>query len=1272
MKTIFTSVRIYAFLLFLAIIIGLPKNSFAFEKKAIAPSITLSTETTPNINALPSSTNNNVYTLKMVNGSEAFVLNELKVTLAGAFDADDIQQLSISYGNGATNTPFGFGVALNGAGVLPGAQQTFSGSLNIAANSTTYFSVRISLSATASENNTISINGGANPFVMLSTGNTLSTTDNQTNISGIITIKLNKVILTTLPIAAKSVSQGTFNENIYVLKVDNGESFNEISSITFTSTGTYNVADISSVNIRSTTFSDLSGISQKGTGNVAISGTSKIITLSSNIFLLGNTTSYIVVSIVVAKAAGDGNTIKIDGSGGGISLGFAGTSSPIITNNQTNIANEITLLAPKLTIDTEPLAASTILQGTGNKPAYIFKLTTGNIAFQANSLTFTTAGTYANNDVTRFDLFANTTPSWVGATGLGSIGNNTGAGSTFTFPNLNSFLIPQNSFRYFLIIPSVGVTSTPGHTIKINGFTNPVTIGSINTTPVITNNQTDLAEPQTITGSVVTVPVVTISSEPISSSDIFPSTTLKAIYCAKLVSDTNLRMTSFSFNTSGTYDNNDIEKFDLYKSSNPVFLPSTAILIKSIFGIYGNNPTIGSGQINEILTASVPYYLYFVPKTIASSTIGNTIKIDGSANPILLNFENINPSYVISPFYVNNQTDNGGTHTIIGPVYNLTTQPLAAKNVNANTTGNILQILKVTTGFVTGYLNNVSFTTSGTYDTDDVSSFRVEIGTDPNTNAGATFIGQIFNGAKSSGSTYEFGSGSPSLFTLNSNSTYYLYITTSLASNATAGNTISINGGTNPISIGSTSYPSTSVNNQSDLAMGLIIGAPQFTFTSEPLLPRFVDKGETIVPIYLAKIQSGVVGGNITQLSIKTNGTYTTGDIANFKLFKSLTPNLVNATLLATDATSTGNGENVDFTIDNQILVGNSNMYLIMTADIGAAAIINSTINVNGAAIPSPISLVVNGVAPIITNNQTNIAGFRTVAEPFFQIMGTTGFTSTTSSAYVSLVKNGEIFKTSTITAGTYNLGSVFDGVYEVVLHKTLGGSVVPQLPDGYNAFLGEGLTGWPNDAVADGKFSITVTGDNIAPTAKRMVELSINFTLSSAPLPLSLLSFTATTKVNGNELTWKTASESDFSHFEVQKSPDGKEFGMIEKVSGGKSFYSIMDENPFEGNNYYRLKMEDLDGSFSYSKIVQVKKEASNGQISLYPNPGKDVVTIEISDKNIIGTALKIYDGMGRLLFTKTIENTTTSLNISQLPSAGYYYLVFANGKSVRFLKQS
>ncbi len=147
---------------------------------------------------------------------------------------------------------------------------------------------------------------------------------------------------------------------------------------------------------------------------------------------------------------------------------------------------------------------------------------------------------------------------------------------------------------------------------------------------------------------------------------------------------------------------------------------------------------------------------------------------------------------------------------------------------------------------------------------------------------------------------------------------------------------------------------------------------------------------------------------------------------------------------------------------------------------------------------------------------------------------------------------------------------------------------------------------------------------------------------ISASPLPIELLSFKGEyVEGKGNVLDWTTATEENSAYFEVEHSFDSKSFEMIEIVEAAghsaiKQDYEFTHENPRAGMNYYRLKMVDLDGTFEYSDVIYINREENIKEITMFPNPTKGNLYINISHQQSDfkdDVQVELFDMSGRLL---------------------------------------
>lgn len=163
-----------------------------------------------------------------------------------------------------------------------------------------------------------------------------------------------------------------------------------------------------------------------------------------------------------------------------------------------------------------------------------------------------------------------------------------------------------------------------------------------------------------------------------------------------------------------------------------------------------------------------------------------------------------------------------------------------------------------------------------------------------------------------------------------------------------------------------------------------------------------------------------------------------------------------------------------------------------------------------------------------------------------------------------------------------------------------------------------------------------------------KSTEAIVKITYAGA-LPVVLISFEGKAVENDVQLNWATASEINASHFEIQRSANAKDFTAIANVqaNNAKSAYDFIDQQPLAGVNYYRLRMVDLDSTFAFSRIIDVRL-ANAGSVFVYPNPVSKV--LKISSVSGLGTLkvskVVLYDQNGTVRYaTSKIKDYSVEL---------------------------
>ncbi|MBC7904454.1 MAG: T9SS type A sorting domain-containing protein [Gemmatimonadaceae bacterium] len=165
----------------------------------------------------------------------------------------------------------------------------------------------------------------------------------------------------------------------------------------------------------------------------------------------------------------------------------------------------------------------------------------------------------------------------------------------------------------------------------------------------------------------------------------------------------------------------------------------------------------------------------------------------------------------------------------------------------------------------------------------------------------------------------------------------------------------------------------------------------------------------------------------------------------------------------------------------------------------------------------------------------------------------------------------------------------------------------------------------------SEGTYSLKLSADNLNGCAASFQTATVTV---SATLPLRLLEFNASVAGKIVNLYWKTTSEVNVSHFEIEKSADGRNFSFFDKVAAfgtqTTNSYKIQDIHPTPGLIYYRLRSVDIDGRSTYSKVVSLKTSEPLS-LSVTPNPFSDkiVVGITLAVRNEI--TVRIFDNLGR-----------------------------------------
>ncbi len=448
-----------------------------------------------------------------------------------------------------------------------------------------------------------------------------------------------------------------------------------------------------------------------------------------------------------------------------------------------------------------------------------------------------------------------------------------------------------------------------------------------------------------------------------------------------------------------------------------------------------------------------------------------------------------------------------------------------------------------------------------------------------------------------------------------------------------------------------------------------VLGNAQRTSANATGGQAFVTINNTKYALVVAGGLTGVNGGNVFKVDGKAGATDD-----HYIRFGTLSPN-----------TAADNSGGID--IGNPV-TNNLNRYVRVNSTTQLASSVgNATALVDFAGAFSSFRAQSNSIAGCVGNVTPTVSGTNATltlgnnANNVWNVTGTAlnGYTQINLAGTLPNINNPLIINVN--ASGTFSwsnlkfiMGSESDNFMEVnrapyIIWNFYNATTLNI--QNANLVLGSILA--PNAAVTNNA-SGNITGQLIAKTFSKpqagelhIAKFNANITCATSPsLPVSLEKIEAKQlDEQRNQITWKVSAETNFDSYEVEKSGNGKEFSFMQSVKGtGKSFYSAIDADAQQSVSYYRLKMIDLDGSYTYSKIVSVVREKASKYMTVQ-NPAPYGTFMVHTNVDI--NSLRIVNAMGQsVAFTySNVTNSSYQLQI-QKPIAGMYFVQYIdNGKA-------
>jgi hypothetical protein len=163
-----------------------------------------------------------------------------------------------------------------------------------------------------------------------------------------------------------------------------------------------------------------------------------------------------------------------------------------------------------------------------------------------------------------------------------------------------------------------------------------------------------------------------------------------------------------------------------------------------------------------------------------------------------------------------------------------------------------------------------------------------------------------------------------------------------------------------------------------------------------------------------------------------------------------------------------------------------------------------------------------------------------------------------------------------------------------------------------------------------------------------------------STTLPVQLVLFLATKNDDGSiKVSWATSQEQNSNYYDVERSGDQTDWTSIGTVkakgySSTTTNYFLNDKSPINGTGYYRLKMVDLDGKFTYSKTISITTDQNSLPLVIYSNPFSDQIRLKINVSRPQNLILTVSDMLGKTYIAQSYQAQNGDNFVNLQPSAG------------------
>jgi hypothetical protein len=163
---------------------------------------------------------------------------------------------------------------------------------------------------------------------------------------------------------------------------------------------------------------------------------------------------------------------------------------------------------------------------------------------------------------------------------------------------------------------------------------------------------------------------------------------------------------------------------------------------------------------------------------------------------------------------------------------------------------------------------------------------------------------------------------------------------------------------------------------------------------------------------------------------------------------------------------------------------------------------------------------------------------------------------------------------------------------------------------------------------------------------------------------------FEARASEGRTKLQWITNTGYKNDYFELERLNANGSFDILSRQNAyatkDMQYYTFTDNNPLDGDNFYRINSISQNGPPQYSEVKKVIFSKNDG-ISIFPNPADEFINVDLRKYEGKTVALSVYNSVGLLVKKQTIEKVSAApqqIDIQGFGVGSYLLRVQSEGK--------